>query len=317
MARHPAPNEVDDTEIRLLRVFRAVVECGGFAAAERELDVGRSTISRHIQELERRLGLRLCRRGRAGFALTEDGAQVHGSALALLQTVDGFRARIQDLRAELAGRLSIGLFDKTVTNPRAQVSAAIGAFRKIAPQVALDIAVDTIQGIEAGLLSGRFDVGIVPIHRSAEQIESFPLFDEDMFLYCGRGHALFGLPAGAPALADLRGHAYAGLAFQSPNMEAMHEFGLRRQAGADDQEAIATLVLSGAFLGFLPDHYAAAFVRAGQLARVERPDCRYLVRFGAAWRRGTPPTRAARAFLQALRNAHARRPRGRRAVHPG
>ena len=37
------------------------------AAAELELNIGTSTVSRHMKDLETRLGLTLCRRGRAGL----------------------------------------------------------------------------------------------------------------------------------------------------------------------------------------------------------------------------------------------------------
>ena len=67
---------VSDVDIRLLRVFRAVVACGGVSAAELELNIGRSTISRHLTDLELRLGVKLCDRGPAGFALTAEGEQV-------------------------------------------------------------------------------------------------------------------------------------------------------------------------------------------------------------------------------------------------
>ena len=55
--KKPLFGQVSDLDLRLLRVFRAVVECGGFAAAELELGIGRSTISRHIKDLEARLGV--------------------------------------------------------------------------------------------------------------------------------------------------------------------------------------------------------------------------------------------------------------------
>ena len=57
--------QVSDMDLRLLRVFKAVAECGGMAAAELELNIGTSTVSRHMKDLETRLGLVLCRRGRA------------------------------------------------------------------------------------------------------------------------------------------------------------------------------------------------------------------------------------------------------------
>ena len=37
--------QVSDFDIRLLRIFRSVVECGGFSAAETVLGIGRSAIS--------------------------------------------------------------------------------------------------------------------------------------------------------------------------------------------------------------------------------------------------------------------------------
>ena len=74
------PGQIGDADLRLLRVFKAVADCGGMAAAERELGIAMSTISRHVKDLEQRLGLRLCRRGRAGFALTPEGEQLYAAA---------------------------------------------------------------------------------------------------------------------------------------------------------------------------------------------------------------------------------------------
>lgn len=45
-----------------------VVRCGGLSAAQAELNVGQSTISMQVGQLEVRLGARLCERGQAVFA---------------------------------------------------------------------------------------------------------------------------------------------------------------------------------------------------------------------------------------------------------
>ena len=37
--------QISDMDLRLLRVFRAVVDCGGMAAAELELNIGTFTVS--------------------------------------------------------------------------------------------------------------------------------------------------------------------------------------------------------------------------------------------------------------------------------
>ena len=76
--------QLSDADLRLLRVFKAVVDCGGMASAELELNLAMSTISRHVKDLETRLGLVLCRRGRGGFALTPEGEQLYAATERLL-----------------------------------------------------------------------------------------------------------------------------------------------------------------------------------------------------------------------------------------
>ena len=40
--------QLGDYEIKQLKIFKTVVECGGFAAAETRLNISRPTISIHI-----------------------------------------------------------------------------------------------------------------------------------------------------------------------------------------------------------------------------------------------------------------------------
>lgn len=304
MVKKALLGQVGDTEIRLLRIFKAVIECGGLSAAELELNIGRSTVSRHIKDLEERLGLVLCRRGRAGFALTADGQRVYDAAQRLLEAMDAFRGDVRDLHADLVGNLALGLFDKTVSNPQAHIGRAIRDFRRAAPEVSVDITVGTTNSIESAVIDGRFHVGVVPDHRRSDSLDYHELFNEQMFMYCGRQHPLFGADHGSLVWADLQDYDYAGLGFHSPNMDATHRFQLRRRASVSDQEAIATLILSGCYIGFLPDHYAATFLRDGTMRRVEHPECMYDVQFVAILRRSPEPSRVAQAFLDALRAAH-------------
>ena len=307
MVKKALLGQIGDSEIRLLRIFRAVVSCGGLAAAELDLNIGRSTISRHLRDLEDRLGLVLCRRGRAGFALTPEGQRVFDDALLLLDSMDNFRANVRDMHAELVGTLAVGLFDKTITNPQARVAEAVREFRRTASAVALNLTVGTLSDIESAVIDGRLDVGVVPDHRRSNSLSYTPLFDETMLLYCGVRHPLFGASHKALSHGDLREYDHAGLAFHSPNMEAMHRLGLRRAADLNDPEAIATLILSGCYIGFLPDHYAASFVRDGLLQRIDVPGSSYDVRFVALQRRSPAPTRIGEAFLASLQRAHGQR----------
>ena len=82
-------------------------EAGGISAAELELNIGRSTISRHIKDLETRLGVTLCRRGRAGFSLTDEGKRVYEATLRLLTAINDFRSEVNEIHQEMTGKLVI------------------------------------------------------------------------------------------------------------------------------------------------------------------------------------------------------------------
>lgn len=302
---HAVLGQLGDMDLRLLRVFKTVVDCGGMAAAELELNIGTSTISRHVKDLETRLAMTLCRRGRGGFSLTAEGEQIYAETLRLLASTEAFRASVDEIHRRLGGQLHVAVFDKTATNPAARIGAAIALFCAQAPDVALNLHVAPINAIERGVIDGQFQVGVIPGHRRSDSLAYDALFDETMLLYCGADHALFkarDTTMGWDALARYR---FAGLGYHSPNMEITQQMRLARQATAFDQEAIATLILSGQFLGFLPDHYAAGFVRQRQM-RALRPELfRYACQFLAIVRRSPEPSRAARVFQACLLQAHA------------
>ena len=176
--KKPFPGQVSDVDLRLLRVFRTVVDSGGFAAAELQLNIGRSTISRHIKDLEARLGVSLCRRGRGGFALTPEGSRIYQATLRVLGSIADLRSEIHDLHQRLSGSLQLALFDKTVTNPQAHIATAIGALRRLAPDVSIEIRIHPLNEIERGILDGRFHLGVMPVYRRSGACEYHPLFDE-------------------------------------------------------------------------------------------------------------------------------------------
>lgn len=298
------PGQIADVDLRLLKVFKAVVDCGGMAAAELELNVGVPTISRQVKDLEERLGLVLCRRGRAGFALTAEGADLYTAALQLLSATDAFRARLGEIHDQVGGELHLALFEKTVSNPACRIDRALEQFHRSAPGVRLHLHVGTITDIEQGVLAGRFQVGVIPEHRRSDSLAYRPLFGETMLLYAGRGHAWFDDPERARGWADLRREQLVGLGYHSPNLLLAHRRKLEREASASDQEAVAMLILTGCFVGFLPDHYARPFVDAGRLRAVSPRQLSYDCSFAGIHRNDPAPARAAGLLLQALADAH-------------
>ncbi|MDG3087769.1 LysR family transcriptional regulator [Vibrio hannami] len=291
--------QLSDLDIRLLRVFMAVVDSGGLSAAEMELNIGRSTISRHLKDLEQRLGLVLCHRGRSGFSLTNEGQHIYESAQRLLLSIDDFRHEVNDLHQSLKGHLVLAMFDTTVTNPDCRVDQAIASYAAKAPNVAIDIHVVPVNEIEKGVLEGKYHVGVIPPHRRSASLEYMPLFGEQMYMYCGNGHELFKVKRHVSD-DEVMAQKYAGLSFSSPNMETGRALNLIKSAGASNQEGITTLIQSGQYIGFLPEHFADIMVKKGQMDKINNNRFSYYCEFTAIHRKSPKPTRIVQEFLDAL-----------------
>jgi LysR family transcriptional regulator, transcriptional activator for bauABCD operon len=131
---------LSNIDLKLLRVFMTVARSGGFSLAQTDLNVSQATISIHIKNLETRLGLTLCQRGRSGFALTEDGQRVYDAANALFNHLEDFQSIVLG-HEKLVGELQIGIIDNAIFHPSFKLSEAIQKFGEIAHHVDISVHV--------------------------------------------------------------------------------------------------------------------------------------------------------------------------------
>jgi len=296
--------QVSDFDIRLLRIFRSVVECGGFSAAESALGIGRSAISQQMSDLEQRLGLRLCQRGRAGFALTEEGREVYQSSLQLLSALESFRTEVNGLHQHLRGELNIGLTDNLVTVPHMRITHALARLKERGPDVRIQIRMTPPSEVEQGVLDGSLHVGVVPQAGALSGLEYQALYNERSLLYCAVGHPLFYVDD--RELEDDRLNAQEAIAptFRLPPEAQAHYQALNCTASASDREGMAFLLLTGRYIGYLPDHYASAWVQQGRLRALKADSRSYEVSLAAVTRKGRRPHLVLESFLDALAASH-------------
>lgn len=255
--------------------------------------------------MELRIGLKLCNRGPSGFSLTAEGEKVLAAARKLLSSIDGFQSEIDNIHINLTGTLRIGIFDQSTTNPNAQLHKAIAKFDDIAPDVALEIALDPPSALEARVTDGSMDVAIVPVHLQSTLLTYTPLYTERMTLYCGEGHPLFDTPHNAIAGdLDLMAYKYAGYAFNSPNMKAGQGLGVKRAAHVQEEEALSLLIQSGRYLGYLADHVAETLLRKGAVRPIAASDTSYSSSFAAITRKKPEPARKTLEFIACLKAFH-------------
>lgn len=92
-----------------MRVFAAVVDAGSFVGASAALEMSKAAVSRHVAELESRLGVRLLHRTTRRLSLTPEGEVFHVCCRELLDGVDEAEAEITSRSGEASGLLRINV----------------------------------------------------------------------------------------------------------------------------------------------------------------------------------------------------------------
>jgi DNA-binding transcriptional LysR family regulator len=92
-----------------MRVFAAVVDAGSFVGASGALEMSKAAVSRHVAELEARLGVRLLHRTTRKLSLTPEGEVFHARCRELLGGVDEAEAEITSRSGEASGLLRINV----------------------------------------------------------------------------------------------------------------------------------------------------------------------------------------------------------------
>lgn len=91
--------------LELIRTFREVAARGGFSLAAKTLDVSKANVSKHIAELEARLGTRLLNRSTRTVSLTDAGSLLLERSKPLLEMMALTREELQHRAQEPSGRL--------------------------------------------------------------------------------------------------------------------------------------------------------------------------------------------------------------------
>lgn len=278
--------QLADADIRMLRIFKTVVECSGFTSAAIELNVTRSAVSLAMADLEQRLSLRLCERGRGGFTMTTEGREVYRQIQKLLVALDEFRSGVNLIHLHLKGELNIGITDNLVTMPQMRISNALAELNRLGPDVQINIQMIPPKEIENGVLDGHLHTGIIPVLKTISGLNYSALYDEKSFLYCSEDHHLFGVNDNNISSLRLKEFAAVMPAY-NPNSEvsALHQK-LNPSATSTDREGVAFLILTGRYVGFLPEHYAKRWVDEGRMRAILPRTMSYETHFATITKKG-------------------------------
>ena len=258
---------IQDIDLRLLRVFRAVVEAEGFSNAQRILNSSQSTISTQMSQLEQRLGYRLCERGRSGFRLTGEGEVFYGYVIDFFQSINAFQQRTRSLRHRLDGELRIGFLDNVVTDANNPLQAALDRFMST-PDNRVHVAFESLapDELEQRVLDHRLDVALGIFNNRLPRLHYEPLYTERDILVCSPEHEFAGFGDALKLAECIRTMPHVTRSFLGAD-EFPFDDSLSEQPSSNviSVEASVMLILTGHYIGFLPEHYARAWLERGEL----------------------------------------------------
>jgi DNA-binding transcriptional LysR family regulator len=161
-------------ELRHFYSFVAVAEELSFTKAAKRLQIAQPPVSRHIQDLESELGIRLLERKRAKVSLTDAGRSFLNEARAVLQHVSQAVEAAQQVSKGWAGAVRLGI----AKGLGDIVSRVLNEYLRIASKVEIDV-LDIPSGFQAAaLVERRIDVGFLRPPIGATQLVSARLFQE-------------------------------------------------------------------------------------------------------------------------------------------
>jgi DNA-binding transcriptional LysR family regulator len=225
----------DPLSIRQLEVFVALVEQGSFTKAARHLELSQSTVSGHMADLERRLGVRLVERDRNGVRPTAGGRALLLPARQALQAERGARMAVQELSGLLKGSLVVG----GSTIPASYLLPELfGRFHKEHPGLTLRLVTGDSREILERVRHAAIEVGMIGAAPDGADVKSTKVGEDSLTLVVAPGHPLAGRSTVAGS--DLLQHPFVmreeGSGTRSATMQA-----LRKLLGA---EALGKLAIA-------------------------------------------------------------------------
>lgn len=120
-----------------MRVFRCIVEAQGFSAAAERLDTTHSSVSRHLQQLESSLGVRLINRNTRRMSLTAAGERYYAACVDILDRVDAASRAVTQEQERASGLLRVSV---PLTVGTLELGRWLPAFQQRYPDIQMDLS---------------------------------------------------------------------------------------------------------------------------------------------------------------------------------
>lgn len=170
-----------------LIVFNEVAKHQSFSKAAERLFISQPAVTRHIRNLESKVGMGLILRGKGGFALTEAGKVL----FKYTQKIFSYLMEIEDVLGKLQkdqwGLLKIGTSE---SYSKCLMPRLLSGFQTAFPSIKIALDVGNSEEIEKSLSTYRNDLGVIGVTKVPSRFESIPFLKEELVLIVSPDHLL-------------------------------------------------------------------------------------------------------------------------------
>jgi len=258
---------LNEASILSLRCFVAVVETQSFSSAARQLRLAPSSVTKHVQLLEKAVNVALVHRTTRRISVTDAGERFYEQCIAILAQIDS-AAAVMVAERELSGHLR-------VTAPPSFAATALGPhiheFLEDHPGLSVDVMVTSAT---PDLIRDRIDVAITLQEEPESKLAHFVLAASPRAICASPGYVRrHGMPRRPE---DLDRHECISGRFS----ELAEAWMLRKGGGdwrsvhvrsrllSDNGDLLRQACLMGAGIGNFYAFHVRADIEAGRLVRV-------------------------------------------------
>ncbi|MEL0613061.1 LysR family transcriptional regulator [Marinomonas arenicola] len=177
--------KLDKRDLRRLELFCEIVEQNGISNATHSTGLSQPVLSNQLIELEKSLGITLCKRGRSGFELTSEGHTVYRYANELSSVLSDFSFKLKGVKSTLTGHVRVGILDNTITLQDNIIPSAIEKFYQLSDSVDVTLEVGDYTFLSEKLSKNQLDMMIVVLgdYNTNHYAHVQPLFYEKSRLF--------------------------------------------------------------------------------------------------------------------------------------
>ena len=176
-------------DLHQLYVFTKVVEHKSFSKAAEDIFLSQSTVSAHIQALEKMLNIKLFDRVGRESILTPQGERLYQWALKLLLLKDQALLDLKEGMTDLRGIIRIAA---SSVPGQFMIPRMVKQFRGQYPEVTFHINQSSSKNVAEKVLNGSVDVGVLGDKYENDKLRYIPLLKEKLVLITSNQNEIVG-----------------------------------------------------------------------------------------------------------------------------